>query len=146
GATEHCKQPKSWHNCYVSRTLNNLPPCRTTALPVFHSTVEKPVKMCPASGPNLRSVTGLRHSAPKFSNSQFGIRSLRPRRGSDPDLFQGQTALAECALGAGGIVAGLQFGQIVQRERAETERLRRRLVDNHRQPNHGGSPRFQKRP
>ena len=35
GATEHCKQPESWHNPYVSRTVNNLPPCQTASTITF---------------------------------------------------------------------------------------------------------------
>src|ERR1035437_6748261 len=41
GAAEHCKQAKSWHNSYVSRTVDNLPPSRSTRTTSFSTQLWK---------------------------------------------------------------------------------------------------------
>src|ERR1017187_2000307 len=60
-----------------------------------------------------------------------------------PDLLQGHAPLAQFAVRRVRVVSGVQLGQIVQRQIAEIERVRRRLIDNHRQADYRRPARFQ---
>src|SRR5208283_1169074 len=78
GATEHCKQAKSWHNSYVSRTVNNLPPSRTAGTATFPRDCGKvPCKRAKSSFSNgfVTSCTGIQQFAIQIQTSSRG----RPR-------------------------------------------------------------------
>src|ERR1035437_4020475 len=61
----------------------------------------------------------------------------------DPDLLQRHVPLAHFAVRRVRVISRVQLRQIVQRQIAEIVRVRRRLINNHRQPDYRRPARFQ---
>src|SRR5581483_10444104 len=76
--------------------------------------------------------------------------SLRPARRSTnscmrlhPHFFERDALLAELTAGRIGVVAGVELGEIVERQVAEVVRPRRRLIDHHGHADYLGTAGFQ---
>src|SRR5271157_3855598 len=75
-------------------------------------------------------------SAKDFSRERFPSRRYFGAPALNPDFFQAFAAFAQFAVRAIGVVTGIQLSQVVERKRAEADRVGRRLVNEDRQAHH----------